>query len=53
MAKHYSAPELVIIELRLHDVVMTSDEWETPLLGFSYEEPVNTRQELEEPPLSE
>ena len=33
MIKHYSPPEFHIIELRLGDVIMQSDEWETPILG--------------------
>lgn len=33
MTKHYSPPEFEIIELRLKDVIMQSDEWETPILG--------------------
>lgn len=32
MTKHYVTPEIVIIELRLKDVIMQSDEWETPIL---------------------
>lgn len=32
MEKHYSPPQLLIVELRLRDVIMQSDEWEGPIL---------------------
>ena len=39
MAKHYSEPTLEIIELRLTDVILTSDytpsEWELPIFKIN------------------